>query len=175
MKLDPRIKQLSDILTGSVADIEKGEQFIGGVGYFANELADFRNLENCEHGVLAGSDACLGDYPYTWHFGGRYDTFAFFIPAGALKPVKKSRPYTPEEFCTNFSLILGQRLHFRKKDDEESEQDLILHGLWYERRDGKTITYARLESHLYALDELFNDFEWRALFKRDFQSFGVEE
>ena len=175
MKLDPRIKSVSDILTGCVSDIEKGKQFIGGAGYFAYELADFRNLENCQHGVLAGSDAYLGDYPYTWHFGERYENFAFFIPAGALRPVKKHRPYTPEEFCANFSLILGQKIHFRKKDDEESKQDLILQGLWYGQRDGKAIIYARIGSHLYALDELFNDFEWRNLYSGVFQPFGVEE
>lgn len=174
MKLDPRIKSLSDILTGRVTDIERGKQFIGGAGYFANELTDFRNLENCLHGVLVGSDAYLGDYPYTWHLGGRYENFAFFIPAGSLEPIKgkKYRPYTPEEFCDKFQI--GQPIKFRNKGDEGSAQYGDLQGLWYKQRDGKMIAYAIIESSGYALDELFNDFEWRGLFKKDFEPFGVE-
>lgn len=172
MKLDPRIKAESDILTGSVSDIEKGKQFIGGIGYFANEITAFCDLGNCPCGVLAGSDVDLGDYPYTWHLGERYESFAFYIPDGALKPVKKHRPYTPEEFCDKFAL--GRPIEIRKNDIEGSGEDLILQGLWYKRRDGKMIAYAHIGPLLIALDDLFYDYEWRRSFAEDFEPFGVE-
>ena len=45
MKLDKRIKALSDILT--CFDIEKAKQFIGQKGYFANDLYCFSVVETC--------------------------------------------------------------------------------------------------------------------------------
>ena len=176
MKLDPRIKSVSDILT--CFDIERAKRLIRKKGFFANSIDCFRAGEpHCVYGTLLNVfDTPDQADPFQKREDG--DLYSFFLPESSLKPEekkpdeKKYRPYTPEEFCDKFQV--GQPVKFRKKDDGESEQDLILHGLWYERRDGKTIAYARLGSHLYALDELFNDFEWRALFKRDFQPFGVE-
>ena len=179
MKLDPRIILQTDILTPF--DEERAEQFIGQKGFFANDIQCFENLYGCRYGVLVNAFADdSNDHYYNPYQHQDEDLFyPYFIPESSLKPEekkpdeKKYRPYTPEEFCDKFQV--GQPVKFRKKDDGESEQDLILHGLWYERRDGKTIAYGRLGSHLYALDELFNDFEWRALFKKDFEPFGVEE
>lgn len=175
MKLDPRIKSVSDIFVPT-DDAESVEQFIGQKGYFADEMGNFSDLAHCVYGELISMDPdMVPDRPYACEPNPdrEIDWYAFYIPESSLKPVKKSRHYTPEEFCDKFQV--GQPVKFRKKDDEESEQDLVLQGLWYKRRDGKTIAYARLGSHLYALDELFNDFEWRALFKKDFEPFGVEE
>ena len=173
MKLDPRIKGESIIYAPS----SKVKPGLHEKGYFAHEITKFASLKKCDYGELIG--VCGGfmqRHPYLREYdaSGFAEYYAFYIPESSLSPVEnKPRPYTPEEFCDKFNV--GQQIAIRKKDDKESEQDLVLQGLWYNRRDGKTIAYARLGSHLYALDELFNDFEWRALFKRDFQPFGVEE
>ena len=174
MKLDPRIKSVSDILT--CFDTERAKAFIGENGFFANEINSFGSgASYCRYGALTN---VLDDQPTSPYLKGSHNSYSFFLPESSLKPEgnkpieKKYRPYTPEEFCDKFQI--GQPIKFRNKGDEGSERYGDLQGLWYKRRDGKTIAYAIIESSGYALDELFNDFEWRGLFKRDFVPFGVE-
>lgn len=174
MKLDPGIKSVSDILTPF--DVEKAKEFIGQKGFFANDIYCFRAGEPyCAYGTLTRvfDDQ---DVPYT---EGHATGYLFFIPESSLKPgcslkpeEKKYRPYTPAEFCATF--CAGLPLKFRKKDDPKSEQDLIMQGVWFCPRDGKTVVYARMGSHLYAFDDLLNDFEWRKIYKNDFEPFGME-
>lgn len=174
MKLDPSIKSLSDILTPF--DTERAKDFIEQKGFFANSIDCFRAGEPyCAYGTLTRvfDDQ---DVPY---LEGHATCYSFFIPesslkqGSSLKPKEKQyRPFTPEEFCTMF--CAGLPVKFRKKGDPESQQDLIMQGIWFSPRDGKTVIYARMGSYLYSFDELFNDFEWRGLFKRDFEPFGVE-
>lgn len=174
MKLDPSIKSVSDILTPF--DTERAKEFIGQKGFFANDIYYFRAGEPyCAYGTLTRvfDDQ---DVPYT---EGHANGYSFFIPEDSLKPggslkpkEKKYRPYAPEEFCAVF--CAGQPVKFRKKNDPESQQDLIMQGIWFSPRDGKTVIYARMGSHLYSFDELFSEFEWRALYQKDFVPFGVE-
>lgn len=167
MKLDPRIKSLSDILT--CFDIERAEQFIGQKGYFTDYLCVFADLSDRAAGLLTG----IRDDDYAFYQDGDGGYFRFFIPESSLKPEEKNyRPYTPQEFCNEFNI--GERVIFRKKGDPESGQDLILQGLWYRSLNGAAVTHVRLGSYLYALEELFNGYEWRRPYKMDFVPFGVE-
>ena len=50
MKLDPRIKALSDILT--CFDIEEAKQYIGQKGYFTDDLYRFSDVLSCYHDTL---------------------------------------------------------------------------------------------------------------------------
>lgn len=167
MKLDPRIILQTDILT--CFDTERAEQFVGQKGYFTDCLNLFKDVATLKDGVLekvADDDGrpFLRKGDIWWRF---------FIPESSLKPKeKKYRPYIPEEFCDKFQI--GQPIKFRNKGDEGSERYGDLQGLWYKRRDGKTIAYVIIESNEYALEELFNDFEWRALFQGGWRPFGVE-
>ena len=84
MKLDPRIKSVSDILTPY--DTEKAEQFIGQKGFFANSIDYFREGEpHCVYGTLT---RVFGHKDQTDPFlkmeGG--DLYSFFIPESSLKP-----------------------------------------------------------------------------------------
>ena len=173
MELDPRIKNPSLIYAPSnSAEIVMDEK-----GYFADELSAFSDLSCCEYGVLVEyRPDFVPDRPYCCKCIGSHrlpDWFAFYIPESSLKPKeKKYRPFTPEEFCTMF--CVGLPVKFRKKDDPESQQDLIMQGVWFSPRDGKTVIYARMGSYLYSFDELLDNFEWRGLYQKDFVPFGVE-
>lgn len=179
MKLDPRIKNPSLIYAPSnSAEIVTDEK-----GYFADELSAFSDLSRCEYCVLVDCNPdFVPDRPYCGKRIGSHrmpNWFAFYIPESSLTPDpapapagKKYRPYTPEEFCAAF--FIGAPVTFRKKGDPESQLDVIVQGVWHEPRDGKTVIYARMGSHLYAFDELFNDFEWWPLYEKDFRPFGVE-
>ena len=169
MKLDPRIKSLSDVLT--CFDIEKAKEAIGQIGYFTDDLYRFADLRYCDYGTL--TDVRDGHPGGVFHRRDADFHNWFFLPESSLKPKEKQyRPFTPEEFCTMF--CVGQPVKFRKKGDPESQQDLIMQGIWFRLRDGKTVIYARMGSYLYSFDELFDNFEWRGLYQKDFVPFGVE-
>ena len=169
MKLDPRIKSVSDILT--CFDTERAKAFIGENGFFANEINSFGSgASYCRYGALTN---VLDDQPTSPYLKGSHNSYSFFLPESSLKPEEKNyRPYTPQEFCNEFNI--GERVIFRKKGDPESGQDLILQGLWYRQLNGAAVTHVRLGSYLYALEELFNGYERRRPYKMDFVPFGVE-
>ena len=50
MKLDARIKSISDILT--CFDIEESKQYIGQKGYFVGYISSYQNLGNRAYGTL---------------------------------------------------------------------------------------------------------------------------
>lgn len=120
MKLDPRIKSLSDILT--CFDIERAKEFIGQKGYFADSLYYFDDLGSCYHGML--TDACDDQAgPFHWREGDSYQQL--FIPESSLKPIeKKYRPYTLEEFKDQFPI--GRPIEFRGKGADKIRLRLVL-------------------------------------------------
>lgn len=119
MKLDPRIKSLSDIIT--CFDDEKARQFIGQNGYFSDDMMEFNDLNSCVYGEL--EDYSIGDdYPFRCKDGIDH---AFFIPENKLKPKKKKyRPYTLMEFTEKFTM--GQPIKYRRKGNVGWERYLML-------------------------------------------------
>ena len=84
MKLDERIKSLSDILT--CFDIEKANHFLGKKGYFATYIADFNYLDIIKYGTL--TDVRNDDYPFR---EGNDEYWSLFIPESFLKPKSKEQ------------------------------------------------------------------------------------
>ncbi len=168
MKLDSRIKALSDILT--CFDTERAEQFIGQKGYFADYHSAFTDLSDRDVGLLTE----IRDHDYTFHREEKGGYFRFFLPESCLKPKeKKFRPYTLEEFEDEFTI--GRPIKFRKKGEVENEKYLILNGYSHRQINGERITYIYIGSNLYALDELFENYEFQSHFTEEFEPFGVEE
>ena len=157
MKLDPRIKSLSDILT--CFDIERAERFERKKGFFANSIDCFRAGEPyCKYGTLLDVfDTPDQADPFQRREDG--DLYSFFLPESCLKPEeKKLRPYTLEEFKGKFSI--GEPIKFRKKGEEGDELYFILNG--YSRRQFRNVTvqYINLGGVLFTLKELFDGYEW---------------
>lgn len=82
MKLDPRIKSKSDIL--SCFDIENAKEFVGQKGYFADCLDSYRNLGNRAYGTL--TEIKDSDCPFKMD---NNDYWRFFLPESRLKPIEK--------------------------------------------------------------------------------------
>lgn len=166
MKLDPRIKALSDILT--CFDLERAIQFIGQKGYFADVISSYQNLANRTYGTLTHIKD--GDYPFK---EGNHSKWRYFIPECLVKPKEKQyRPYTLMEFNDKFTV--GRPIKFREKGREGCERYLILNGYMHEQREGQTFTYIYIGSYPYTLDELFHAYEWQEHYTEDFEPFGVE-
>ena len=86
MKLDPRIKSLSDILT--CFDTEKAKQFIGQKGYFEDYLDKYNSLEVIEYGTL--TEVVDNEAPFK---SDNRCHWKFFIPESRLKPVETVEKY----------------------------------------------------------------------------------
>ena len=163
MKLDPRIKSLSDILT--IFDIERAKQFIGQKGYFADSLYYFDDLGSCYHDTL--TDACDGQGG-PFHRRGDVSYQEFFIPESSLNPAeKKYRPFaSTEEFFRKTNFTECDLIYIRSKASN-LEYHLVLIG-WSD----KELMLGCL--HSLSFDELFQRFElWDGEDK--FIPFGVEE
>lgn len=168
MKLDNRIKSLSDILT--CFDIEKAKQFIGQMGYFAGDLYCFSDIEQ-----LCPYDKLVNVFDQDDAFYRGDITFPFFTPECFLKPEeKKYRPLTLSEFTEKFPV--GQPIKFRKKGKEEDELYLILLGYRGRKCNGKAIPNIYIGYSMpFTLDELFNDYEWQDPATGEWAPFGVKE
>lgn len=176
MKLDPRIKSLSDILTPF--DTERAKELIGQKGFFANGIEFFRDGEpHCVYGTLTRvySHQDQTD-PYLKMEGD--DLYSFFLPESSLKPEekkpeeKKYRPYTREEF--NYVFPIGEPIKYRERDAEGLKRHLILNGYWSSQSKDEIITYVYIGPFSYTLDDLFAAYEWEDPSNGSWRPFGVE-
>ena len=170
MKLDKRIKKLSDIITCYDEDRPRAKNYEGQMGYFSDDLMEFNDLESCVYGELKLSDDV--NYPFNCN----EDTIdhAFFIPESSLKPKPKNekvyRPYTIGEFCHQFPI--GLVITFRRKAYPELVHNLMFVGY----RVDATGVIVLLGNAGHALENLFKEYEWTESINSDkFKPFGVEE
>ena len=170
MKLDKRIRALSDILT--CFDVEKAKEFLGEKGYFAGDLYCFTDLRRVcpPYGTLAN---VFDDPDDTFQRKEDSIYYPYFIPECLLKPKEKQyRPYTFMEFTDKFTV--GQPIKFRRKGMVGHERYLILNGYEHERDCDQTITYVYIGPIPYTFNELFNNYEWQEHYTEDFKPFGME-
>lgn len=172
MKLDSRIKSLSDILT--CFNIEDAKQYIGKQGYFTNCYSNFANINSLAKGTLTKiCDSSVNEKYYT-NTGEKY--YSFFLPEDYLKPEEKVfRPCTLDEF----GLHIGDLIRFRKKDDHSFEIGTMYMGfIKYDDivNDGIVkVLKVLLGNTYYSLEELFNEYEWYDSDSHTWEMFGVEE
>lgn len=126
MKLDKRIKAITDIQ--SVTDGCHDWEFMTKKGYFADSLVNFQDLSKCEYGTYVDyreRDKCFhcevvcpdGTTDYNW--------FSYFLPEDSLlpevKPEKKYRPFSLNEFLERFKI--GNTVTFRFKKGEHVPEE----------------------------------------------------
>lgn len=177
MKLDKRIKSVSDIITCFDDDKYRAQPYIGQEGYFTNNMMDFEDLDDCSYGVL--KDFSIYEYPFICKTGNTVNDvdYAFFIPESSLKlepkKEKKYRPYTFREFKNIFPI--GQPIKYRRKGNVGLENEIVLDGYAHEQRGDQIFTYIFIGVQDYTLQELFEEYEWQATDSEEFKPFGVEE
>ena len=167
MKLDPRIKSLSDILT--CFNIEDAKQYIDQKGYFSDTLCGFSNLSsNRCYNIL--TDVRDDGYPFRRD---NNDYCCLFIPESRLLENKKySRPFSIIEFKGNLPKMIfpDDLIHFRNKDTGLEEYAQRYNGYIVNSQD----TVICLGSREYSLKDLFEKFEYLDK-DGDWLPFGVEE
>lgn len=170
LELDNRISDIADIKTVITAD----ENDVGKMGYFANSIHLFKNLER-QNGIKYGKLIYLSDLDYGGDKSdmcfvcGNHWAYRYFIPEDVLRSVeKKYRPYTDKEFLTLFDL---GKFHSIRVIGQPYTRVTIM-GI-YQSTDG--ILYVTVSSNesgygvlwLFKHCEYFNGEEWRP--------FGIEE
>lgn len=166
MKLDSRIKTLSDILT--CFDIEEAKQFIGQKGYFEDYLDKYNSLEVSEYGTL--TEVVDNEAPFK---SDNRCHWRFFIPESLVENVEcYSRPFSIIEFKGNLPKMIfpDDLIHFRNKDTGFEEYAQRYNGYIVSSQD----TVICLGSREYSLKDLFEKFEY---LDKDgsWNTFGVEE
>lgn len=119
MKLDSRIKEITDILT--CVNAEEARKFIGQKGYFADHIGAFKNLSDKEDDfdVLVRVDDAWEQPFVEGNIHWRY-----FIPESRLLKEKKLRPFTLKEFINNVGDV-GGCVRYKRKDDPEVFRSVI--------------------------------------------------
>lgn len=175
MKLDKRIKKVTDIKTPFSEDFEKLSNYIGFNVYGADDVNHFHNLEACFFGALKHVYNDDSNYPFVIASGRPGDAmpFRFMILEKDLeskeKKEKKYRPYTGEEFIATF--IMGDVMIFRPKKNRSFEYHVMCNG--YELDNGAITPILGMES--YQLEELFEDYEYLTFENgKSWVPFGVE-
>lgn len=171
MELDKRIKALTDIITCFDGDKDRAKQYIGQMGYFADDMMEFNRLSACTYGKLIDSGI---DDNYPFKCGEHDIDHAFFIPESVLKPKPKKkveyRPYIIAEFCHQFPI--GSVITFRRKAYKELIHNVMFTGY----RVDDTGIIVLLGNAGYDLENLFNDYEWtESIVSEKFKPFGVEK
>ena len=178
VELDDRISDIADIKTVITAD----ENDVGKMGYFANSIHLFKNLEGLD-GIKYGKLIYLSDLDYG---GDKSDkcfvcstqwAYRYFIPEEKLlpaeKPEKRYRPFSLDEFLKIFDI--GDQIDFKGKGCCDEVKVAMFTGYItdVERIDDKTPGACELMLGIfhYSLFSLFEDFE--LLCDGKWQPFGV--
>ena len=178
LELNERINDIEDIKTVITAD----EKDVGKMGYFANSIHLFKNLEGLD-GIKYGKLIYLSDLNYG---GDKSDkcfvcsnhwAYRYFIPEDVLKPEepeKKYRPYSLEEFLKIFDI--GDQIDFKGKGCCDEVKVAMFTGYItdVERIDDKTpgACEIMLGTFHYSLLDLFKDFE--RFYNGRWWPFGIE-
>ena len=125
MELDKRIKALTDIQ--SVTSILNNRD-LDKKGYFADHIAEFKDLSKCMYGEFVEyreHEQCF--LCEIDHYDGTFDHtyYRYFIPEDSLlpevKPEKKYRPFSLNEFLERFKI--GNTVTFRFKKGEHVPEE----------------------------------------------------
>lgn len=170
LKLDKRIKTITDIqsVTFGCNDWELHTK-----GYFANRIADFKDLSKCMYGKYVEyryDDKCfLCEVDLSDGTSDR-DWYTYFISEDTLNPIeKKYRPFTNEEF---FNLFDAGKLHSIRKKNERGR--FIITEVYFNDDCEKDKVYVKLNhcSAGFAMRYLVNN-GYEYFDDREWQPFGV--
>lgn len=153
MELDKRINKLSDILT--CTDIEEAKQFIGQMGYFADDIRAFKDLSLKGDKNLSVLDSIKdSELPFVEH----NIPWRYFIPESRLNPVEKEKKYKPFDSATFEKCYdVGSVIIYRYKKEKHLVYKAIVISTTKDYMNNEF--YIILRGYVYTLDELFKNCE----------------
>ena len=184
MKLDKRIKKVTDIKTPFSEDFEELSNYIGFNVYGTDDVNNFHNLEACFFGALkhVSDDA---NYSFVIDNGRPGDTmpFRYMILEKDLEPKEKQyrqkqyRPYTLNEFLDKYTVCANIRIRQRDRTYQYFGK-LIGYGFPTDpntgKQNGDNDAIVCIGGYSFKLTELFTDYEQYDNMKDIWVPYGME-
>ena len=120
MELDKRILPGKYILT--CFDAKEAEKFVGQMGYAADDMSLFADLDSAELGKLtrAPSENGKGGCPYTVVTEYTCDQFAFFLPAAWVQSTEEQEQFAHDSL--ELALLIDEYLIHHTRPSEIMKQ-----------------------------------------------------
>lgn len=166
MNLDNRINKISDILT--CTDIEEAKQYIGQMGYYADNIGLFNNLAERLYNSL--ETVVASDLPFRSHGGVGY--WRYFIPESRLKPKKKFIPFKYLSELIDAGINVGKVISIRNKNDDIVVSKALVTEINYNNENNEVIDIT-LGATGYEFSTLFNSYLFQV--NGEWRPFGVVE
>lgn len=161
MRVDNRFK----IIPYCCFNADLCEDYIGQKGYFENDIEDFKCMDLCKYGTL---EKIYCDQAEPFQMKELRKDYKFFIPEFFVIPKEKQfRPYTAEEL----PIKVCDKIFLKNKNSGTIEECLCINIL----DEDNQIKSIALGVNSYSIQELFENYVWRASYFSDFKPFGVEE
>lgn len=148
MNTDKRV--ISGCKPFTCLDAGKALEYKGKPGFFANDLCEYADLDQCTGNFLT-EVSVKSNYP----FSDDADTYKFFLPECFTVPKSEYRPYTLKEFTWAFPQL--RVIRFRPKD-EDVVYNLTFLGFTEDEYNPEDSTVI-LGLKEYTLQELFDGYE----------------
>lgn len=159
-----------DVIT--CINAEDAKKYVGKLGYFANGLNGFANIDYFAAYSLDNVQVGI-DKPFFY----REKNFALFLPEDKVKEVEESKKYRPFKTLQEFKDALeidgiGDWIQFRFKDEPTLNYFVIFNGYVKDEKD--QLYGVCLGSYSFSIQHLFEHFEY-SVEKDQWKPFGVEE
>lgn len=168
MKLDPRIINGKKPL--DCFDVDIARQFIGKKGYFGLHTSQFMDLDLCPKCIVDELKE-IDEYDNSPFISAGGCCYCYFLPVEWVKPEKKYRAFTNEEFLTLFD---SGKLHSIRRKNEQRRY--IITDVYFNDKYEKGTIFVKLNSEGigFAMRFLVNN-GYEYFDGKDWIPFGVEE
>ena len=113
MKLDPKIKDISQIL--SPIETEEAEKYIGEMCYFADGFYTFSDLDKCPKAKLEKIHYDSKDFPYEWNED--FEQYTYILPVKFVEKPKENKyvPFDTTQDLAEVNFHIGNVINFASK------------------------------------------------------------
>lgn len=157
-----------DIIT--CINAEDAKKYISKLGYFANGLNGFANIDYFAAYSLDNVQVGIAK-PFFY----KEQNFALFLPEDKVKEIEESEKYRPFkamlEFVNTVGKRVGEDIRLRAKSSDPFESSFLIDG--YTETSKYELKYIYLSGIKFTPKELFDNYEW--FFNGTWKPFGVEE
>lgn len=162
IEYDKRIKDPSKILTPFSSGVEN---YYGKECYFADDLCDFWNLEECIADTLVDKPLKNDDYQFTTE----HDHFKYCLPSEFVETIKEQlRPF---KTAKELPFTVGDKIYFKGKG-WDSYIYVIVSGLVFNSND--ELTNIQVGCRIIDNEQLLTEYVWKFGLDCEWRQFGVE-
>ena len=162
IEYDKRITDPSKILTPFSSGVN---EYYGKECYFADDLCDFWNLEECIADTLVDKPLTNDNYQFTTE----HDHFKYCLPSEFVEIKNQLRPF---KTAKELPFTVGDKIYFKGKG-WDSYIYVIVSGLVFNSND--ELTNIQVGCRIIDNEQLLTEYVWKFGLDCEWRPFGVEE